>query len=112
MFIEKEKLINILEEAFKRGYEGFLECKNEYVQQVLDDLEEEEKIKNNLYTNPIQTNFDNFANSTQYGNVITTNTGVEFVPNYSHDLTYNQAMGNIQILNSNLDNSYYNNTSL
>lgn len=128
MFIEKEKLISILEEAFQKGYESFLECKNEYVQQVIDCLEEQSINKNYQHPNTlsISNDFNEFQNYnynySDYPNAVVTTSGIEATParwdsNYyfqTHNLTYNHSGFSNNEINNNiqiLDFGYYNNLS-
>jgi hypothetical protein len=37
--LTKEKIRSLLEDAFQKGWEGFLDCKYEYVENIVEELE-------------------------------------------------------------------------
>lgn len=62
----KEKLVEIIEDAFQKGYECFLDCKNEYVQQVVEKLEKE---KSSSYYEKTFSYLDNNLTTQSSGNI-------------------------------------------
>lgn len=46
--LTKEKIRSLLEDAFQKGWEGFLDCKYEYVENVVEELEKNFNNTNSL----------------------------------------------------------------